>query len=169
MRHSSIPLLVVARPRVGSRQQPQELGEFLADRLRVRSAMPPLERLPAPLLAFGHAPFAAQLGIGERVQEVGAGANKDVEVAGIVLAVLEGLETIGDQGFVDGSPVAESLLEEQAVPAQPRDLAHDRGGGDRQLAGDLPETRASHRAQKDRGEQIRPFEPVGGLEGLVAE
>ena len=151
------------------RKELQKFSEFPADRPGIRSPNAPFETLSSALLVVGHAPLAAQLGVGEGVQKVGVGANHQVEVAGEILAVFKGLEAVGDQGLVYGCLMAILLLEEQAVPAEPRGLAANGLWGDRQFSRNLPEPGTGDGAIKDRREEIRPFEPIRRLKGLVAE
>ena len=150
-------------------QQLQKLSELPADRLWIRSTDAGFEARSSALLVVGHAPLAAQLGVGEGVQKVGVGANHQVEVAGEILAVFKGLEAVGDQGLVHGCLMAILLLEEQAVPAEPRGLAANGLWRDRQFSRNLAEPGAGDGAIKDQREEIWPFKPIGRLKGLVAE
>ena len=149
--------------------EPQELGEFPADRLRIRSPDARFESLSSALLIVGHAALAAQFRVGERVQKVGVGANHQVEVTGIVLAVFEGFEAVGDQRLVQGCLLAILLLEEEAVSPEPRGLTADGLRGDLQLSSNLPESGTGDRAVEDRIEKVGTLEPIGGQKRLVAE
>jgi hypothetical protein len=89
-----------------------------------------------------------------------------VEVAGVVLAVLEGLEAVEDEGFYGGPGGPVELVVEQAVAAQAQDVAGDGGGGDVEVAGDLSEGRAAEGAVEEGEEEVGALEPVGGVKGL---
>jgi hypothetical protein len=58
------------------------------------------------------------------------------------------------------------LLEEEAVTAEPLDLAGDGGGGDAELPGDLAVGGASESPMEEERKQIRATQPVGRMEGL---
>ena len=73
-----------------------------------------LELLAAELLARGHPALPPQLGVGEGVEEVAVGAHGQVGVEGVVLAVLEGLEAVEDEGLAGPSPRLVLREEEQA-------------------------------------------------------
>jgi len=95
---------------------PNELGDLLLDRLGVGTTEGGLKEGPASFLFLGHPTLPAQFCIGEGIEEVGVSADSDVEVAGIVLAELEGLEAVDDHRFPRrlGSM---QLLKEQAMAA----------------------------------------------------
>jgi len=103
------------------------------------------------------------------VEEVRPLPHDEMEVAGVVLAELEGLETVGDEGLVEGSQLSESLLEEEAVSADSLALSLNGGGGDVEGACDLAEAGAGDGAVEDLGEEVGALEPVGGAEGLFTE
>jgi hypothetical protein len=84
----------------------------------------------------------------------------------VVLAELERLEPVDHEGLLKGSPGTVELLEEQAVTAEPLDLAGDGGGGDAELPGDLAIGGAGKSALEEGLEEVRAAQPVGGMEGL---
>ncbi len=134
--------------------------------LGIRSAEALLELRAALLLPGRHAALAAELGVGEAVEEVRVGSDGRVEVHGRVLAELEGLEAVDDERLGQGALRAEALVEEQTVAAEAFDLAQDRGGRDVELAGDLAVGGAGEQAQEELARQVGPAQPVGQREGL---
>jgi hypothetical protein len=82
------------------------------------------------------------------------------------LAVLEGPETIEDEGLA-GTRLRPSLfMEEQAMTAEAVRESSDRGVGDPELAGDLAESGAGDETMKGGLEEVGALQPVGGGEGL---
>ncbi|MBZ0270025.1 hypothetical protein K8I85_17880 [bacterium] len=87
----------------------------------------------------------------------------------MVLAVLEGLESVGDDGLANRRSTSMPLLEQQAVPAESFALPHDGRRGHAEFASDLTEAGAGNRAMEDGGEGVGSLQPVGSLEGLETE
>ncbi len=173
------PLQSTERPRVGRvfigvdpkrlrlpGHQTNELGHLLLDRLGIGSPISSLLFLALSPLPIGHPSLPSKLRVREGVEEVRVRPDRDMEVRRVVLAELERLEPIDHEGLPNGSPRAVDLLEEQAVTAEPLDLAGDGGGGDPELAGDLAVGGASEGPVKEEREEIGATEPVGGMEGL---
>jgi hypothetical protein len=84
----------------------------------------------------------------------------------VVLAELERFEPVDDEGLLNGSWMTVELLEEEAVTAQPLDLAGNCGGGDAELSGDLAVGGARESPVEEERKQIRATQPVGRMEGL---
>ncbi len=116
-----------------------------------------------------HAPRAAQLGVGEAIEEVGTLAGQDVVAGGVVLAPLEAQEAIEGQRLGERARGAVAEVEQQAVAAQPGGVGEHGLGGAGELAGDLAVAGAAEQAVENRHQQRGAFEPVAGAEGLVAE
>jgi hypothetical protein len=73
----------------------------------------------------------------------------------MVLAELEGLETVENEGLGWGRGGAEdAVLEEQTVAAEAVDVEGDGGGRDPELAGELAVGRAAEDGQEEAGHQI---------------
>jgi hypothetical protein len=89
-----------------------------------------------------------------------------VEVVGVELAELEGLEAIEDEGLGDGGGGWMGFEEEQAVSGESFDVSGDGGGGGAELSGDLSVGGAGDHAPEGREEEFGPPQPVGGMEGL---
>jgi hypothetical protein len=89
-----------------------------------------------------------------------------VDVEGIELAELEGLEAIEDEGLGDGGGRRMGFEEEQAVSGESFDVACDGGGGGVELAGDLSVGGAGEDAPEGGAEEFGASEPVGEGEGL---
>ena len=81
----------------------------------------------SPLLGSGHAPFAAELGVGEGVGEVGRRPDCEVEVTGVVLGIGEGLEAVDDDGFFQSQLLQGLPEEEEMVAAKSLAEVHDGG------------------------------------------
>ncbi len=149
-----------------SGHQTEELRHLFLDRLRVGSPVSRLLLLAPSSLSIGHPSLPSKLRVGEGVEEVRLRPDGHMEVHRVVLAELERLEPIDNERLFDGSPRTVELLEEQAMTAEPLDLAGDGGGGDPELAGDLAVGGAGEGPVKEEREQIGATEPVGGMEGL---
>ena len=145
----------------------QQRSHLLLDRLGIRSSELELELCSPGLLCPRHASLASQLGIGEGIEEVGVGADGEVEVEGEILAELEGFESVDDERFVEVRGV--ETLEEQAMTAETFYLAHDRRGSDVEFACDLTESGAAEGSMEEHGQEVGELEPVGGGEGLCGE
>jgi hypothetical protein len=135
----------------------------------VRAAVALLEGGSPALLARGHAAAAAQLGVGEPVEEMGAAAGHQVVPGGVELAVLERLEAVEGEGLGERAFGAMLLVEQQAVAAEPVGMEQHGLGGGVEGPGDLAQAGARDQAAQHGGEQPGSFEPVGGAEGLLAE
>jgi hypothetical protein len=87
----------------------------------------------------------------------------------MILAELERLEAVDDNGFSGKSFGPVDLLEEKAVTAEAFDLVLDCRGVDVQFPGDLPVGGAMEGPVEECQEEVGAFEPVGGGEGLRGE
>ena len=67
--------------------------------------------------------------MGESVDEVRAGPDREVEVERVVLAEGEALEAIDDQRLGEGATGPEFIEQQQGVAAEPCGLAHDASCG----------------------------------------
>jgi hypothetical protein len=148
------------------RDQTNELRHLLLDRLRIGSSVSSLLLLALTSLPVRHPSLPSKLRVGECVEEVGLRPDRHMEVHRVVLAELERLEPVDDEGLLNGSWRTVELLEEEAVTAEPLDLAGDGGGGDPELPGDLAVGGAGESALKEGFQEVRAAEPVGGMEGL---
>lgn len=113
-------------------------------------------------LSIGHAAFAAQGGVGEAEEELGLGADEDVQVGGEVLGAFEGLEAVGDEVFGEGEGGGETGMEGEARPAEAVQAVLDGGRGAREMAGDGGEGFAFGDGAEDLGE-------VQGALGVVVQ
>jgi hypothetical protein len=84
----------------------------------------------------------------------------------MVLAELEALESIHDNGLSGSGFGSMVLMKEQAVKTETGDVSHDGGGRDAVNTGELAKARARHQSRIDRFEQIGSLQPVGEREGL---
>src|SRR5262245_13818931 len=147
--------------------KPQEFCDLVSDRARIGTAERALELLTPLALERRHAALAPQRRIGEAIEEVRVLPDQDVEMKWEVLAVLEGLEAIEHDRFLDPGPVL--VLEQETVAPEPGDLVLHCRRADPDLASDLPKTRAGEDPVEKRSEEIGPSEPVVGCEGLATE
>jgi hypothetical protein len=147
----------------------QEVRHLLFNRSRVRPTEFPLELGATSLLGLGHRPAPAALALGEAVEVVGLLAHGDVVARRVVLAPLVALEAVERQRLSYSPSGPRLLVKQKAVPTQ---TGADAGNGARRdlvLAGDLAESRATHKAMEDGQEEPRFAQPVGRREGLIAE
>src|SRR5262249_61891749 len=86
-------------------------------------------------LASRHRAAAAQLRVGEAIEEVGVTPRRQVERRGPELTELEADEAIERQRLVNRSARPQALVEEQAVAAEARGLEQGGGGGGAEIAG----------------------------------
>jgi hypothetical protein len=110
------------------RDDAEQGGDLVFGRARVGTSQAGLELGTAAPLTPAHAPAAAQLGVGEAVEEVAVGADREVEGGGVVLAVLERDEAVDDQRLAERAAGTMELVEQQAVAAQAGGLGGDGGG-----------------------------------------
>jgi hypothetical protein len=89
-----------------------------------------------------------------------------VEVEGVELAELEGLEAIEDEGLGDGGGGWMGFEEEQAVSGESFDVSGDGGGGGVELPGDLSVGGAGEDAPEGGQEELGASEVVVDAEGL---
>ena len=93
-------------------------------------------------------------------------ANGEVEVERVELAELERFEAVDDEWLGGSGLGAVSLEKQQRVPAEPRGVGHDGGGGAVLDAGDLAVAGAGEQRIPGEGEELGALEPVAGGEGL---
>src|SRR5436190_15168255 len=100
------------------RNDSQKDRDFLLDRFWIWLAKSLLERSAPLLLAKRHAAAAAAFTVGKAIEEMALLAGGDVIARGIVLAVLEALEAVERNGFVDRALRTVLLVKEQRMAAQ---------------------------------------------------
>jgi len=121
------------------------------------------------LLLPGHSPFSTKLAVREVQEELGLGLHGYIEVVGVILAVLERLEAVDDDCLRGQISPPGLRVQEQAVPAEAREVAIDGFGGDTQLTGHLSSTHATDGFHEDSGGDFWEFLPVSGGKGLCRE
>lgn len=87
-------------------------------------------------LEIGHAAFAAHGCMGESKEELGPGADENVEVGGEVLGAFEGFEAVGDEVLGQGEGRGETGMEGEARPAEAIKAVLDGCAGAGEMAGD---------------------------------
>ena len=92
--------------------------------------------------------------------------GRDVDMHGMVLAELEALESIHDNGLSGSGFGSMVLMKQQAVKAEASGVSHDGGGRDAVNAGQLAKARARYQSRIDRFEEIGSFQPVAERKGL---
>jgi hypothetical protein len=93
----------------------------------------------------------------------------DLVLEGEVLAELEGLEAVDDQGTRGRGQFPELQVQEHAVAAEAGEVSVDGRRRDVEAACDLAVAAAGDGGQEDLREQVGASEPVGGAEGLSTE
>src|SRR5512139_388572 len=153
-------------PRPGWDDASHELLHSLARGLGVGPPVGGLELAAPHPLGRSQGAATAKLRVAEAVDVV-RGADQEVELEGPVLAVLEGPQAVEHERLARGGvPRPQPLEEEQAVASEALALALDAAVGETELAGDLAQRRAAYQPMKERREQARVLQPVGGAEGL---
>src|SRR5262245_33638726 len=147
--------------------KPQEFCDLVSDRARIGTAERALEILAPTALECRHPALPPQRRIGEAIEEVRVLPDQDVEMKWEILAVLEGLEAIEHDRFLDAGP--QSVLEQETVTPEPGDLVLHCRRADPELASDLPKTRAGEHSVEERSEEIGPSEPVVDCKRLATE
>jgi hypothetical protein len=92
-----------------------------------------------------------------------------MEVARVVLGILERFEPIDDERLLEKSSVTETLLKKQTVATESFSLAHDGHVRNAELLSNLPEGGAGEDSKKEAIEYTRMPEPVRGGESLITE
>jgi len=77
--------------------QAKQLRHAALDGLGIGAPESVLQTASLALLGWGHPSLSPELGVGEGVEEVAARPDGQVEVEGVVLAELEGLEAVDDE------------------------------------------------------------------------
>src|SRR5262249_10321775 len=128
-----------------------------------------LELRAPPLLPRAHRAAAAQLRVREPVDEVRVLPHDQVELGGLVLAVLERAEAIEAERLQELRLPPHPLVEELAVAAEALGQPHDGLRRAAVLAGELTEAAAVRQGVERLGEELREPEPVVRAEGLGGE
>ncbi len=92
-----------------------------------------------------------------------------VEVEGEELGELKGLETVDDEGFVEGSASEDLSMKDEAVSAGAGEVASDGCVGNMKDSSDLTQTWTFGGELGYAVEQVPAFEPVIGSEGAGGE
>jgi hypothetical protein len=144
-------------------------GHVELDGARIGAAVVRFERLATPALRVGHASLASQPRQRKAIDEVARGADGQVKVEGMVLAVGKALEAVDDKGLDELRGWAEMGEEQERMSAEAGGEPHNGGMGTAGFAGNLTESRAREQAVKHGLEQLGTLEEVGGGEGLRTE
>ncbi|MDV7397077.1 hypothetical protein RZS08_37100, partial [Arthrospira platensis SPKY1] len=143
-----------------------QLGHVLAHRLWVGPTETVFQVLALAFLVRCHRPFTTQGAVGEREEHGGAAIDGQVEVAGMVLAELEGLEAVDGDRIGLRHVCDELFMKQEAVPAETIELGIDGVWGDVDVVGDLPVCHAAGGLGQELGQDVGSLEVVGGREGL---
>ena len=139
------------------------------DRLRIGSPVLLLEGGSSPPLRRRHPSLPPQGAVGEAVEEPALHPTRQVQVEREELGVFEGLEPVDGEGFGKFPVGGELPVEHERVATSARQVAHDRGVGDVEAAGDLPEARPLGGPSGEVREDPALLHPVVGGEGADGE
>ncbi|MCB9464140.1 MAG: hypothetical protein H6682_10675 [Candidatus Eisenbacteria bacterium] len=89
------------RTRTSVHQQLEEFGHSCLDGLGIRATESALEVLPRLFLSRCHSSLSPERAVRERVEEPGVLSDRKIHVEGEVLGVLEGLEAVDYDRFLD--------------------------------------------------------------------
>ncbi len=128
-----------------------------------------LELRSLALLIGGHPSLSPELRVGKAIEEMGVGADGDMEVGRVILAELERFEAVDDQWFCHRVFGPVLMLKEETVSPESGDLVADGHGCNMEVAGDLAVSGAGDDEGEELAVDIGSFEPVGGGKGLGAE